>query len=191
MKTRLLVPAVGLALLGLLTACGDDESTTAPKGGATQGTHNAQDVQFAQDMIPHHQQAVEMADLALAKDVSAQVTALARQIKAAQGPEIERMTGWLQEWDEDVPGEHGAGHGTAMGEGMLSEEQFRALQQADGKDFEVAFLDGMIAHHEGAVAMAEDELAKGQDVRVKALAQAVVSGQTAEITAMKTMLSAY
>ena len=191
MRTRLLIPSVGLALMGLLTACGDDESSTLPKGGASQGAHNAQDVGFAQGMIPHHQQAVEMADLALAKKVSPQVNGLARQIKAAQGPEIEQMTEWLQGWGEDLPGEHGAGHGGAMADGMLSEEQFQALEKAEGKAFEVAFLEGMVAHHEGAVKMAEDQLAKGQDVRVKALAQAVVSAQTEEIKAMKVLLAKY
>lgn len=190
MKTRLLLTAAGLALLGLLTACGDDADTARSSASASQGAHNAQDVAFAQDMIPHHQQAVEMADLALAKDgLSAELIALARQIKAAQDPEIQRMTGWLEEWDEDVPGEHGAGHGGAAADGMLSEEEFRALEAADGEAFERAFLTGMIAHHEGAVAMAQEQLAKGQDARVKALAQAVISGQTAEITAMRSMLA--
>ena len=192
MKTRLLLAAAGLALLGLLTACGDDADTAAPGSSASQGAHNAQDVAFAQDMIPHHQQAVEMADLALAKrGLSAELIALARQIKAAQDPEIQRMTGWLEEWDEDVPGEHGAGHGAAMADGMLTEEQFAALGKAEGKAFEVAFLDGMIAHHEGAVAMAEEELTEGQDARVKALAQAVVSAQTEEIRTMRALLEKY
>ena len=81
---------------------------------------NATDVGFAQGMIPHHAQAVEMADLALEKSTNADVLALAKQIKASQNPEIQTMSGWLQSWGQKVPSTDsmsGGGHDmTDMGE---------------------------------------------------------------------------
>lgn len=180
--------AVALALAAA-SGCGGD-GTTAARPSSTASVHNTQDVAFASGMVPHHQQAVAMSDLVLERAASAELTALARQIKAAQGPEIERMTGWLREWGEPVPGEHGLGHGAATADGMLDEQAFAALDAATGTAFARSFLEGMIGHHEGAVDMAQEQLAKGQDVRVKALAQAVISGQTAEIALMKRMLAA-
>jgi uncharacterized protein (DUF305 family) len=188
-RTRTLLLALALAALGVVAACGDDSSTTTPKGASTQGAHNAQDVAFTSEMIPHHQQAVEMADLVLGRDASAELKALAQQVKAAQGPEIQQMAGWLQAWGEQLPGEHGVGHGMAMSDGMLTEAEFSDLDAAQGTAFARQFLEGMIRHHQGAVAMAREEIAQGQDAKVKALAQAVVSGQTAEITLMQRMLA--
>lgn len=187
MSTVLL--AAALATLGLVSACGDDGSTSTPRGASMQGAHNAQDVAFTSGMIPHHQQAVEMADLVLGRDVSAELKALAQQIKAAQGPEVQQMAGWMQGWGEQLPGEHGVGHGMAMSDGMLTEPEFSDLGAAKGTAFARLFLQGMVRHHQGAVAMAREQLAKGQDAKVKALAQAVVSGQTAEITLMERMLA--
>jgi uncharacterized protein (DUF305 family) len=111
----LLLPAAALVTALLLTASGsdnghDDDShgggdTTSTENAAPDAEHNAADVTFAQDMIPHHQQAVEMSQLAADRAESAEVLELAEEIEGAQAPEITLMTGWLQEWDEDVPGD--------------------------------------------------------------------------------------
>lgn len=185
MKARLLIPSVGLALLPLLAGCGGDDAPSA-QPSATQQAHNAQDVAFAQQMIPHHEQAVAMADLALARSVPPELTALATRIKAAQAPEIAQLTGWLQEWGESPMSGHGMHD---MAGGMLSDDQLAALEAAQGAAFAKLFYEGMVGHHEGAVAMAQEQLAKGSDARVKALAQAVVVGQTAEIAEMKALLA--
>ncbi len=141
----------------------------------------AADVMFAQMMIPHHEQAVEMADLALANSTaSAAVTDLARRIKAAQAPEIATMSGWLTAWG--APDATGMDHGT---DGMMSEAQMGQLSSATGQAFDTLWIDLMVAHHEGAVTMSKAILSTTTDTRVATLARSIVTGQTAEIAEMK------
>jgi len=146
------------------------------------------DVMFAQMMIPHHEQAVVMSDLALdpARGASPAVVALAEQIRAAQAPEIEQMQAWLDGQDAGMGGDH-SGHGGM--EGMLSDEQIAALGAAEGAEFDRLFLEGMIAHHEGAVAMAEDVRADGDDPELAALADAIIAAQEQEIAEMRALLA--
>ena len=157
-------------------------SSTASAGTAT-GVEA--DVKFAQMMIPHHEQAVEMADLALQNDsASADVKALATQIKAAQGPEIQTMQGWLSQWgaaESDGPMDHGSG-------GMMSDQDMSSLSSASGAAFDTMWLDMMIEHHQGAVTMAQDVLATTSNPDVTKLATAVVEGQQKEIATMQGML---
>ncbi|ALX06263.1 DUF305 domain-containing protein [Aeromicrobium erythreum] len=175
-----------LASALLLAGCGSPN--TSDEG------HDGADVTFAQQMIPHHEQAVEMSDLALepARGASAEVTDLATRIRAAQKPEIEELTGFLEGWGEDVPSGHGGheGHGGAGHSmtGMMSEDQLSRLADSDGATFDRLWLELMVEHHEGAVEMARTELADGQDSRAKALARAIIDAQTAEITQMKGLL---
>ncbi len=161
---------------------------------------NAQDVSFAQDMIPHHEQAVEMSDMALAQSTSPKVTDLATRIKAAQGPEIQMMKGWLSTWGEPVKAssggmagmDHGGGGGAMdmdMGMGMMSDAKMTELRAATGAEFDKLFLTGMVEHHEGAVAMARTELDKGKYEPAKELAQAIIDSQEKEITEMQGLLS--
>jgi uncharacterized protein (DUF305 family) len=159
------------------------------------GQHNAADVTFAQGMIPHHEQAIDMARLATSRAQSDQVKNLARQIETAQGPEIHTMTGWLRAWGAPAPQtgmpgmEHG-GHGDmAHGmQGTMSPQEMQELQQASGADFDHKFLTMMIKHHEGAITMAHTELTNGQDPAAKQLAQQIISAQQAEIQTMQGML---
>jgi len=149
-------------------------------------------------MIPHHEQAVEMADLALdpRADASAQVKQLARQIKGAQDPEIEMMTQWLQQWGAptEMPGTTGdlagmdhSGHdmGGMTMSGMMTAEQMQDLHQATGATFNTMWLEMMIAHHEGAIAMAEQVKASSTDPAVTRLADEIIAAQRAEITTMR------
>lgn len=161
---------------------GDTTASSAPVG-----TANAADETFATMMIPHHEQAVEMADMILDKDgVDTRVTELAQQIKDAQAPEIETMTGWLNEWGVSLDSGM-AGHD--MGDdGMMDESAMTALDDADGADAARLFLEGMVMHHEGAIDMAESELADGQFPDALELAQQVIDGQSAEITTMNDIL---
>lgn len=168
-------------------------------------TGSATDVAFAQSMIPHHQQAVEMADLALAPqaDASPQVRQLAEQIKAAQDPEIQQMTGWLQGWGaptampgaSSAPGMQGMDHsGHDMGgmsvSGMMTDEQMQALRAASGQEFDDMWLQMMIEHHQGAIAMAEQVKGGAGDPQVAALADQIIAAQQQEIATMQESLAA-
>jgi uncharacterized protein (DUF305 family) len=142
------------------------------------------DIMFAQMMIPHHQQAVDMSDLAIERTTDPDVRALAEQIRDAQAPEIELMESWLDEAGSRMP--RGQDMGMRMG-GMLSEAEMTALENATGTEFDRLFLEGMIEHHEGAILMAQMIL-DSENPEVRALGEAIVESQTAEIEQMKQML---
>ena len=141
------------------------------------------DIMFAQMMIPHHQQAVDMSELAIEKTTDPDVRALAEQIRDAQAPEIELMESWLDEAGSRMPrGDMGMGMG-----GMLSEAEMAALENATGPEFDRLFLEGMIEHHEGAILMTRMIL-ESRNPEVKELGEAIVESQTAEIEQMEQML---
>ncbi|MFF0726968.1 DUF305 domain-containing protein [Streptomyces sp. NPDC004134] len=192
------VAAAGAVAL-LLAACGgnDDDSGDHGKHGgasasspaASQEEYNDADVTFAKGMIPHHRQAVEMADLAPGRAASDEVKKLAADIEKAQDPEIETLSGWLTSWGEDVPAEGGMDHSMhGSAGGMMSEEDMETLEKAKGAAFDTAFMEMMIEHHEGAVAMAETEQADGSYAPAKEMAGQIISSQEAEIDAMTSML---
>ncbi|MEV0017962.1 DUF305 domain-containing protein [Streptomyces tendae] len=207
----------------LLAACGggsgDDSGGSAHEGphgsasasadaGGTPGNetgekaHNAQDVAFAQGMIPHHRQALEMARLAADRSASAEVENLAARIEKAQDPEITTMTGWLTAWGEDVPepaapnaspgatepmpGMDHSGHSGMPG--MMDGQDMAELEKASGRAFDTMFLTMMVEHHEGAVEMAGTEQAEGRYAPARALADDIVTAQNAEITEMNKLL---
>ncbi len=199
-RTRTLTLAAGAALALLLAGCGDNTgktsatpTPTASYGPAAVGAHNDADVAFAMGMIPHHAQAVEMAELALTRASNAEVKSLATAIRDAQAPEIATMSGWLLGWGEEVPDGtgtamgHGSGHGGSTG--MMTEEQMADLAKASGAAFDRMWVQMMIEHHEGAVAMAKTELADGQNASVTQLAQAIIAAQTREIATMNALLA--
>lgn len=204
--------AAAAVLLGL-SACTSDETdtasetTTAVETTATSGSstteqaeesaqHSEADVMFAQMMIPHHEQAIEMSDIILSKDdVPADVTSLAEEIKAAQGPEIAQLTDWLEQWGEptqpegmDMDMDMGGDHDMSQMEGMLSDEDLQQLSDAPGPEAAELFLNQMIAHHEGAVAMAEDQVENGTYPPAVDLAQTIIDTQQQEIDTMQQML---
>lgn len=172
-------PLLALLAVVALAGCGSPNTISADPA----------DVTFAQQMIPHHQQAVEMAEMALdpAREASEPVQDLATRIERAQQPEIDEMTGWLDGWGVE-PDDHD-GHDMGDMSGMMSGDQMGALEQATGTDFDRMWLQMMIEHHEGAVEMAETEIADGQDSRAKALARAIIDAQRAEITEMTRLLA--
>lgn len=215
MTTRLrAAAALGVVLLAT-TACGsagdsgsgaDAQATASPTttqtaaqtatGGGTEAAsaaHNDQDVAFATGMIPHHGQAIQMADMALASAQSGEVKTLAQQIKDAQDPEIQTMSSWLQEWGQPVPaptaaaeGEGHMGHGSM--DGMMSQQQMTQLHQAQGDAFDRMWLQMMIEHHQGAVTMSQQEIDSGENPAAVALAEQIISGQQAEIQHMQQLL---
>lgn len=184
---KTLTAAVLAAALITLAACGGSDD------GDTSAGHNDADVMFAQQMIPHHQQAVEMAELAESRAESQEVKDLAADIEAAQGPEIETMTGWLEEWDEDVPAEgmSGMDHSDMSSDemtGMMSAEDMTSLENANGAEFDQMFLTMMIEHHEGAIEMAQSEQADGEFPDATALAEDIETAQAEEIQTMRALL---
>lgn len=167
-----------------LTACGQTpEETPSGADSAGQEQHNQADVEFAQMMIPHHEQAVEMADLADDR-AGDEVGELSDGIRDAQGPEIEQMQQMLQDWDAD-PGQDMDHSGMP---GMLSDEQMEELAAGEGEEFDTLFLELMIEHHEGAVGMAETVLEEGAAPEAQQLAEEIERTQEEEIEQMHTML---
>ena len=195
-RTRFTMPVLVVATLGLLLAgCGGDDSNdaatdTAGETTATGAEFNDADVEFAQQMIPHHAQAVEMAQMVPDQGVSPELIELAGAVEGAQQPEIDQMTAMLDRWGQDVPSTDLGQHGSMEMEGMMSMEDMDALAAMSGPEFEQMWLTMMIEHHEGAIAMAETELADGLDEESRKLAQDIVDAQRAEITQMEQMLQA-
>ncbi|SCG62472.1 DUF305 domain-containing protein [Micromonospora halophytica] len=183
-----------------LAACGggdhpSDSGHGTPGTGASASAASGaagfddDDVMFAQMMIPHHQQAVQMSELADGRAQDPEVKQLAAQIKAAQAPEIATMTGWLTAWGRPVPsGSPAAGHMDHGMPGMMSDADMAKLKAASGTEFDRQFVTMMIAHHEGAITMAKEEVANGVSAEAKAMAQQIVTAQQGEIDAMNKIL---
>ena len=217
-KRTILTGAGAVAALVISAGCSSDDSDVQPPAGATATAsatiapssldHNHADVWFARHMIPHHQQAIEMSDIVLAKQgIDPRVTDLATKIKAAQGPEIRQMQDWLAQWGNPPmpsmgPGGGMPGHGNMPGHenmpgmsgmggmmGMLSGEQMTALRNAQGVDASRLFLTGMITHHEGAIAMAQTEIEDGQFPPELELSRSIVKTQQQEIDTMRGILA--
>jgi uncharacterized protein (DUF305 family) len=200
MKYRSLAALAIVGVIGL-SACGDDSSSGTPGAGDTTmapaatnpagADFNDADVVFAQSMIPHHEQAIEMADIALDPNVVAsdQVKALATRIKGGQDPEIAMMTGWLTAWGQPMSMD-AAGHDMGSMDGMMSSTEMDEMGAMTGTDFDKMWMELMIRHHEGAIAMAQTVKTDGQNPDVLALADQVITAQQGEIDEMKAILGA-
>ncbi|GLX09280.1 hypothetical protein Misp03_62060 [Microbispora sp. NBRC 16548] len=163
------------------------QSGSAPARSPAEAGPVAADVRFAEAMIPHHRQALEMAGLAAARTGDPLVTAVADRVADGQRPEIAVMESWLRSLGRTPPPahDHGTGDHGMSGYGMASEEELTRLRTARGRAFDTLFLTLMIRHHEGAVGMAAQELRRGRDRAMRAMAQDVVSGQQIEIARMR------
>ena len=201
--------ATTLAAAAVVAGCGagahpstnPSAAPTTPASAASgatpaAGAHNQADVTFAQDMIPHHAEAIQMATLAPNHASSAQVKQLASRIDAEQQPEIDQMSGFLRFWNAPVPDTSmpmnampGMDHGSVPG--MMSPQQMQQLGHTQGTAFDTMFLQGMIGHHQGAVTMAQTELANGTNPAAKTLAQNIITAQQREIGQMRAMLGTH
>ncbi|MDO8732604.1 MAG: DUF305 domain-containing protein [Actinomycetota bacterium] len=204
------IAGTGLAIAALLTSFGVAEfanaaTSPAPKSSTsitlTKGAKG--DIAFAQMMIPHHRQAIDMADLALAHAKSNAVMTLAKQIKAAQNPEITMMGNWLAKWG--VSESSGTSTSTAkpsssdpmagmdMGgtaePGMMTDADMAKLSAARGAAFDKMWLRMMISHYQGAITDAKQVLATTKDPAVRKLALSIMTGQTAQVSSMRHLLA--
>ncbi|HSU48195.1 MAG TPA: DUF305 domain-containing protein [Arthrobacter sp.] len=194
--------AASLGLAGCAANAGSGNSTPMDHGNSSpmsspvpsasmmpgaNADHNQADIMFAQMMIPHHAQAVEMSGIILAKPgMPAEVTALATKIKAAQAPEIEQMTGWLTGWNVPTMMSDHSVHGMS---GMVDDDGIGKLKSATGTEAARLFLEQMTGHHEGAIDMAQQEISAGKFPDAMKLGRDIVAAQQAEITQMKQLLS--
>jgi uncharacterized protein (DUF305 family) len=190
---------------GTVAAAQSSETTPVAAPVVVDAAFNKGDVTFAQGMTPHHQQAVEMADMALdpARKAGPAVIDLATRIQGAQGPEIALMNSWLTAWNQPVmagmkPGETmppgatiPAMEGMKMGamEGMMSAADMTALSKASGPEFDTMWLTMMVKHHDGAITMSKTVQADGQSADVKTLAGKIITAQMAEIDEMNKLVA--
>jgi uncharacterized protein (DUF305 family) len=189
-------PIAALAAALLLSSCSSQASdghtaqpqTTQPVITGQPAGYNADDVEFATNMIPHHQQVVDLSALAQDRSTNAELIALAKQISAAQQRELDVMRVFLVQWKENPDTTSGhTGHGATMA-GMVDAATIAKLDSLNGAEFDKLWLESMISHHQGAIEMAKAEIANGDNVDAKSLAQNIVTTQEAEIGQMKQML---
>ncbi|HYO02842.1 MAG TPA: DUF305 domain-containing protein [Mycobacterium sp.] len=184
-----LTSCTGPASDGHTDADGSESSAAAP--AESPAPNNAADVTFVTGMIPHHEQAVEMSDLVPQRSTDPAVIKLASGISAAQGPEIQTMKVFLVQWNADTDTGHEGHEGGMDGmemQGMVDEATMTRLESLKGAEFDKLWLQSMIGHHEGAIAMANTEIADGANTDAKTLAKQIVTVQQAEIGQMKQML---
>ncbi|HVK27457.1 MAG TPA: DUF305 domain-containing protein [Nocardioides sp.] len=208
-RTTATIGALALALG--LAACGSEDDGHDGHGGDPRAVQTARngdefnqaDVDFATAMIPHHAQAVQMANLAADRPLPADLRTLVDGVHTAQVAEVETMVTWLTDWGQEIPEtsmDHvNAGHdmsGTASGDamdhdgmpGMMSAAEMAELEQASDADFPELWMTMMVEHHEGAIEMAEDEQDDGHFPGAVELAAAIIDAQRAEIATMEDLL---
>lgn len=177
---------LGVLVVGAV-ACGGSSPAVAPdatQSDASTNELNVVDAMFVEMMIPHHEQAIVMSAMALDPTVGArsEVVELAREITAAQSAEIDVLKNLASGLD---PSSGGHSH---MMKGMLSDDELDELATLRGAEFDRRWIEAMIAHHEGAIEMAEDALRDGSNAQVRDLAANVVETQQAEIDLMRKLL---
>lgn len=206
MKFRTAIPAAVLALGLTVAGCSADSSTSqgsSPTSAASSPSaapsaqagveFNDADVAFVTAMYPHHAQALEMATMVDGRSTNQAVIDLATQIKGAQQPEMDTMTGLLTSFGKPAPstdtmdGMDMSGS-TAMS-GMMSADDMTRLGTLSGTEFDKTWLTMMTEHHAGAVEMASTELSDGSNADAKTLATNIIAAQNAEIETMKTLLA--
>ncbi|SFE94321.1 Uncharacterized conserved protein, DUF305 family [Blastococcus tunisiensis] len=183
----------GIAVLGGCSGAADgtaaDSTTSADSAASVSDQFNDADVAFAQGMIPHHEGALMMAEMALERASDPRVRDLAERIQAGQDPEIELMTGWLEEWGALVESSGMGGMDHGSGGGMDHRSEGMGDMPAAGPDFDVMWMQSMIEHHDGAVIMAQIEIDDGENEEAIDLARLIVETQNDEINQMQQLLN--
>ncbi|OZE85287.1 DUF305 domain-containing protein [Rhodococcus sp. 15-649-2-2] len=201
MRTKL-VAALAVATVSafLVAGCSSDSSSESVPAGSSSSSSassnvseefNDADAMFARMMYPHHAQAVDMAEMVEGRTDNPEILTLASAIEAAQQPEMDRMAAWLTEWGQPAPSSDmgemsGMDHGSGMG--MMSQQDMDALTALSGAEFDRQWLTMMIAHHTGAIEMANTEIADGSNADAQQMARAIVTTQQQEIDTMRALL---
>ena len=209
MRTKLVVSLAAATMSAFLVVGCSDDSTDTPMDGhsmdgrsmdvsssapsSTDGAvasaeFNDADVMFAQLMYPHHAQAVEMAAMAEGRTDNPEVLALASAIEAAQQPEMDQLTAWLTEWGQPAPSAGMGGMDHSPGGGMMTQQEMGGLMAASGSEFDRQWLTMMIAHHRGAIEMANTEISDGSNPDAQQMARTIVETQQQEIDTMQRLL---
>ncbi|MFI6031486.1 DUF305 domain-containing protein [Amycolatopsis magusensis] len=192
---RPVLAVAGVTTALVLAGCSGEEAAPepgpqAPPPAAVAGLQvsaefNEADVAFATEMIPHHQQAVDMAALAVEKSGDEKVKALALKIRDAQDAEMAQLSGMLEVWGQQPPEDPGLDHGGHSG--MVTDADMMALESATGAEFDRKFVELMTRHHEGAVRVSDGEKANGKNPQAKDLAGKISQDQQAELTELKSL----
>ena len=181
MRVAALLAAVVTA--AVVSSCG--ESSPTPDAQAPK--HNAADVTFAQKMIPHHQQALDMAAMVPSRTTNRDLVVMAKHIAMDQQAQIDTLQGLLQQWGEPAAPDHTGHEGMSM-DGMVDAATMDRLPTLKDTAFDELWLRSMITHHQGAVAMAQQESARGENPTAVKMAKVIVDWQQLEIGRMHAML---
>ena len=181
--TTIFIAILALSLSGCASGSNMGMDHEGHSSGAS-GELSSDDIMFLQMMIPHHQQAIDISDLALTISADPELLALAKDIRDEQAAEIVTMKAWLDAAGADLDPGHSMGHG--MG-GMLSDSELTALKSATGKSFDVLWLKGMTGHHDGAIDMAT-MIENAKNAEIKSFGEGIVASQSAQNKAMAAMI---
>jgi len=173
------IAIVALSLSGCSSASDMGMEHEGHSSGAS-GDLSSDEIMFLQMMIPHHQQAIDISDLALTKSADSELLALAKSIRDEQSAEIVTMKAWLDAAGADLEMDHSMG-------GMLSDSDIAALKSATGKSFDLLWLKGMTGHHDGAIDMAT-MIENAKSAQIKSFGQDIVASQSAQNKAMAAMI---
>jgi len=188
MRINRAITTIFAAILALsLSGCASASNMGMDHEGHSSGASSdlsSDDIMFLQMMIPHHQQAIDISDLALTKSADAELLALAKDIRDEQAAEIVKMKAWLKDAGADLEMGHSMDH--SMG-GMLSDSELAALKAATGKSFDLLWLKGMTGHHDGAIDMAT-MIENAKSAQIKSFGQDIVASQSAQNKAMAAMI---
>ena len=187
MRLKRAIATIFIAIVALsLSGCASTGTKGSMHDHSTQaaGDLSSDDVMFLQMMIPHHQQAIDISDLALTKGEDAELLALAKSIRDEQAAEIVTMKAWLDAAGADLEMDHGASHSMS---GMLSDSELAALDKASGKNFDVLWLKAMTGHHTGAIDMTA-MIENAKNAEIKSFGEGIVASQSGQNKAMAAMI---
>jgi uncharacterized protein (DUF305 family) len=193
-KTGVLVGVIVLLAAAVVSLSVNRSDTTNVMGSgsghmghgsssSSNANYTGADIMFLQMMIPHHQQAIDISNLALKSSQDPELIELAKIIARDQAAEIKQMKAWLT----DAGASEDMGHSMDGMGGMLNDDELAALSAATGKEFDVLWLKGMTEHHDGAIHMTQ-MIEDAQNSDIKEFGTKVIKDQSEQIAQMKKML---